>query len=124
MRKFIWIAAVLMAALLAIPSVGAYQDEKKAQQQEDQKEKNTKKFKGDITEVGEDFIKVARKKADNKLVTRKFVLTDKTKIVFDGEEVDRDVLKKGTSVMVKFVKRDEKLIAVKIANKDDEEQPQ
>jgi len=113
-----------MAALLAIPSVGAYQDEKKAQQQEDQKEKNTKKFKGDITEVGEDFIKVARKKADNKLVTRKFVLTDKTKIVFDGEEVDRDVLKKGTSVMVKFVKRDEKLIAVKIANKDDEEQPQ
>ena len=112
-----------MAALLAIPSVGAYQDEKQAQQ-EDQKEKNTKKFKGDIAEVGEDFVKVARKKANNKIVTRKFVLTDKTKIVFDGEEVDRDVLKKGTSVMVKFVKKDNKLFAIKIANKDDEEQLQ
>ncbi|HUX08054.1 MAG TPA: hypothetical protein VMX35_12140 [Acidobacteriota bacterium] len=124
MRRFLWLVAVLTAALLVIPSISAFQDAKTAQQQEEQKEKTTRKFKGDITEVGKDFIKIARKKTDGKVIERKFTLTDKTKIVFDGKEVDRVVLKKGTSVMVKYVKKDSKLIALKIANKDDEEEPQ
>jgi hypothetical protein len=123
MRRFAWLMAVLLITMLAIPSARAFQDDKKTQQQAEQKEQKAKKFKGDIAEVGKDFIKVSRKKADGKITTRKFALTDKTKIVFDGKEVKIAVLKKGVSVMVKFVtKADKSQVAVRISNKDDEEE--
>jgi hypothetical protein len=126
MRRFAWLLAILLIALFSIPSVGANQEDKNAQQQQEEQKKDnkTKKFKGDIAELGKDFVKVARKKADGKLVTRKFVVTDKTKIVLDGKEVKFAALKKGTSVVVKFIDKEKSQIALRICNKEEDQEQQ
>ena len=88
-------------------SLTAQDDEKKAT--------DDKKFKGVITEKTEETLVVEKSKEGGETAKRTFVLTDKTKFIIDGKEVKPAEFKKGMSVLVKYRKAEDKLIAKRVS---------
>jgi len=114
MRNNTWLSAIIFLAFVALvlaPPAGA---------QDENKSNADKKFKGVITAIDEDSIKVERKKNDGGTTVRSFVITKNTRFVIDGKAVKRTSFEKGMHVLVKFFIKDSERVAKKVTNRDED----
>jgi hypothetical protein len=107
MRRILLSLLVIVAAVVLLTAAGIGQQQKNI-------------FKGEVIAIDEESFTVEAETDEGDLVEKTFLITEKTKFFYEGEEVERDMLEEYDMVKVEYVEKGAELVAVSVTIEEEE----